>query len=395
MMKHSRWMPVLLAAGLAWSTAQRAAGETFNYEGDPDHPFPGAWGTPDVECAEWDSAEESECWKCEGGSPPEPVPKYGWALTTQAPSFEFEEPEEVNLCLEEGRGEVVPSSAPDYTVTPGNKTYTPTIAACGTESNIPINVISIEWTWAVVGCDTLQSGETGTGDSTYAAFVASPKNLAVSITYSYVAQTDDGGQLSGTVTGTQVNLEVYPPPEEQPKGDCDTVNYVYVQTVPDNSDGQRRNGYIKIGARPTLHLGTEKICPNAEPPLCRITGLLLPPPPPTATIATHCEVRGANCPVPAGTLVPRSTNDIRRTELHELHHWRIQCEFVNEWASMLEQGNPMSCEDAEIEKDRLQNTWLDELNLLRSGNADHTHSRWRGMPSGGGDACCNEITGQY
>jgi hypothetical protein len=203
-MKHDKWLTTLLGAALVLCPGARAedppgeGGQTIGYGGDPDHPFPGAWGDPDIECAEWDSAEESDCWKCEGSSPPEPVPKFGWTLTTQDPSFEFVEPEEINLCIEEGRGEVVTSSAPAYTVMLGQRAYTPTIAACGTESNIPINVASIEWTWAVVGCDTLRSGETGAGDSAYAMFVASPNNHSFSITSDFlIPRENEMAQIAG------------------------------------------------------------------------------------------------------------------------------------------------------------------------------------------------------
>ena len=45
--------------------AGASEGERILYRGNPDAPFEGAWGEPDIDCGDPHGVEESECWKGE------------------------------------------------------------------------------------------------------------------------------------------------------------------------------------------------------------------------------------------------------------------------------------------------------------------------------------------
>ncbi|NLG34445.1 MAG: hypothetical protein GX548_03735 [Lentisphaerae bacterium] len=326
-MKHSQWMPILLAAGLAWNAAQRAAGETIEYSGDPDHPFPGAWN-PDIVCEKGENTPETECWKCEGESPSVEVPKYEWILTRECPTFSMSNTVQSNCyCVLVG-GELSDNITADCVAEDGRKYYEPSIEGCGGEPPEEETITqTIEWNWTTSGLTTVPAS--GQGQTASFKYTVPKGPFAIDVSFSAIAIPSDtncaeiatGPEVVGQITGA--GYEKYQPPEQEKKNPTPQM-----VAWPLYSDGKKVWG--KIQYRIKNCLTTAPVCEGTDCSLCRTEGYfyLIDV---GILVVTNMVVTGNNCDLDAGSSRSRTETRITETIDHEQLHL-VQLErFVAEW----------------------------------------------------------------
>lgn len=140
--------------------AGASEGERILYRGNPDDPFEGAWGEPDIDCGDPHGLEESDCWQCEGGSPPMALPKFEWHVVRECPTFSIS-PEVTTSCRCNPSGlRNQYSSSADCTAEDGRKYYLPSIEGCGgpPPPEEPITQ-TVKWKWHTQGLPTEPSSE--------------------------------------------------------------------------------------------------------------------------------------------------------------------------------------------------------------------------------------------
>lgn len=328
MRNQTRWILALLAAGLAFGVAEKVAGETFDYNGNPDQPFPDAWGDPDVDCNDPHDPGESDCWICQGGSPAVAVPKFQWILTRVCPTFSMSNTVKSNCyCLLAG-GTMSDSFTADYVATDGKKTYAPSIDGCGGESpeEEPITQ-DIEWTWSTSGLTTVPaSGKEQTATFDYTV----PEGaFSIEVVFSAKAKPSDtncneitaGPEVVGKITGG--GYTKYIPPEIPPKNP--TPEEVMGPIMCSGEESWGCFSYRLLNC-----LTTKPVCEGSDCSMCRIEGYfyLMDV---RIQIATGMVVTAENCDLPIGSVRPRTEGRITESTDHEQLHLKLVEEFLAEW----------------------------------------------------------------
>ena len=342
MRNHSIWILALLAAGLTLCVAHKTAGETFDYNGNPDQPFPDAWGDPDVDCDDPHDPGESDCWKCEGSSPAVPVPKFQWILTRDCPTFSMSNTVQSNCyCVLAGE-KLSDSYTAEYVATDGKKSYSPSIDGCGGDppEDEPITQ-DIEWTWTTSGLAT----DPPNGTTQTASFDYTVPNGSFSIDVIFSAQTipsdtncigtSAGPELIGRITGAgYTNRDIpsvcasYPTPTEVP--------------YPLQSGGQDDWGQLIPHIWADLHC--ESLCVNTDCKQCRVGGQFHFEA--DILILSCLPVRADNCSLAKGECKPLAQFEKDDAIMHEQKHYDMYCNFIDEWNEDIENDNEMfdSCD---------------------------------------------------
>lgn len=370
-MKHSQWMPILLAAGLAWNAAQRAAGETIEYSGDPDHPFPGAWD-PDIVCEKGENTPETECWKCEGESPSVEVPKYEWILTRECPTFSMSNTVQSNCyCVLVG-GELSDNITADCVAEDGRKYYEPSIEGCGGEPPEEETItLTIEWNWTTSGLTTVPAS--GQGQTASFKYTVPKGPFAIDVSFSAIAIPSDtncaeiatGPEVVGQISGGGYELysispvrRVYPPPK-------------YVEGLLTGHDNDRGFGRIKFKIMGPKFM-CEEVCSGADCNLYRLEGAC-------GIIVGDMEV--ASCievvldicgDMPKGTCRPRYSFDIKRTIAHEKKHLDLWWDFIDYWNNeIMNMGLFDSCDFAEDAGEELVEKFNEAYAIMKQQQESH------------------------
>lgn len=385
MSKLSQWIPVALAAALAWSGALKAEGETFTYEGDPDHPFPDAWGDPDVDCSDPHDPGESECWKCESDSPPKPMPKFEWILTRECPTFSMSNTVQSNCyCVLEG-GELTDSITADYTAEDGRKYYEPSIEGCGGEPPEEEAITqTIQWDWTTSGLTTVPAS--GQGQTASFKYTVPKGPFSIDVSFSAKATPSDtncaeitaGPEVVGLITGA--GYEKYQPPEPEKKNPTPQM-----VAWPLYSDGDRVWG--KLQYRIKNCLTPAPVCEGTDCSLCRIEGYfyLIDV---GILVVTNMVVTANNCDLGVGSSRSRTETRITETIDHEQLHLAQLESFVADWnAKIPDLSLADSCDYAQIILDE----FLTEYEAAKIIFEDNPHCpEFNGAATFGFDGC-NEV----
>jgi hypothetical protein len=329
MQKRSSWIPVVLAVGLALSAAEKAACKTIEYGGDPNHPFPDAWGDPDVDCADFHGVHETECWKCESLSPPVEVPNFTWEKTVECPTFNMSHSEQNNCyCVLVG-SKLSDSVTAEYEAEDGKKHYESSIEGCGGEppEDEPIT-LDIKWSWSTSGLTT--DPPAGTEQTATFDYTVPEGPFSIDVSFSAKAIPSDtdcseitaGPEVVGTITGE--GYEKYQPPEPEKKNPTPQM----VAWPLFESSGSKAWG--KIQYRIKNCLTTEPVCEGADCSLCRIEGYfyLIDV---GILVVTNMVVTAKDCNLDVGSSRSRTETRITETIDHEQLHL-VQLEnFVAEW----------------------------------------------------------------
>lgn len=311
--------------------AGASEGERILYRGNPDAPFEGAWGEPDIDCGDPHGVEESECWQCEGGSPPIALPKFEWRVVRECPSFSIS-PEVTTSCRCDPSGlRNQYSCSADYTAKDGRKYYLPSIEGCGgpPPPEEPITQ-TVKWKWHTQGLPT----EPSSGEGPTASFEYTVPTGQFSIDVCFQAEsvpsdlkcerTTSGPQIVNRIIGEGVESVSIPP-----------VTRKYPQ--PSYVDGviTKRNGERGFGSSKAPVALDRLMCL----PVCasslectqfrlvgrvRITNISI-------RIAKSIEVTKTGCDLPVGSFRPREPENIERTIEHEKKHVAIWFDFVDHW----------------------------------------------------------------
>ena len=358
MRNHSIWILALLAAGLTLCVAHKTAGETFDYNGNPDQPFPDAWGDPDVDCDDPHDPGESDCWKCEGSSPAVPVPKFQWILTRDCPTFSMSNTVQSNCyCVLAGE-KLSDSYTAEYVATDGKKSYSPSIDGCGGDppEDEPITQ-DIEWTWSTSGLATVPaSGKEQTATFDY---IVPEGSFSIEVIFSAKATPSDtncneitaGPEVIGKITGGGYSKYI-PPPTTR-----DNPQPQYVEGIIINSDGDEGFGSSSMGI--SHHFECNPVCVNSGCELYRIEGKYGVYS--TSIRSVKCiKVTVNGCSDPIGSCKPRSQDRMNESLAHEQKHLNLWWDFIDEWNAKVEDlGLFDSCDFCNIAK----NEFIAEFNI--------------------------------
>lgn len=327
MSKLSQWIPVALVAALAWTGALKAEGETFTYEGDPDRPFPDAWGDPDVDCSDPHDPGESDCWKCDSDSPPKPVPKFEWILTRECPTFSMSNTVQSNCyCVLEG-GEMTDSITAGYTAEDGRKYYEPSIEGCGGEPPEEEAITqTIEWNWTTAGLTT--DPASGRGETASFKYTVPKGPFSIDVFFSAKATPSDtdcaeitaGPEVVGKITGEGYTSRDIP-------SECSSHLTRTEVPYPLRHNDHDTWGQLIPHIWGDLHC--ESICVDAGCKQYRVGGQFYFEA--DMLILSCLPVMADNCSFAKGECNPLAQFEKDDAIMHEQKHYDMYCEFIDAW----------------------------------------------------------------
>ncbi len=353
MSRHSIGIAALLAGWVVLCAARQAVGTTFTYNGNPDHPFPGAWGDPDVDCSDPHDPGESECWECQGSSPAVAVPKFEWILTRECPTFSMSNTVQSNCYCVLAGSRMTESVSAGYEAEDGRKYFEPSVDGCGGDPPEEEAITQdIEWDWSTSGLSTVPAS--GTGQTADFEYTVPRGEFSIDVSFSAKATPSDtncaeitaGPEVVGKISGEGYQRyaispvrRVYPPP-----------NLVQGLVTGSNNDrGFGRINYKILGPK----FMCEDVCSDVECKMVRLegsAGIVVG----DMDVASCIKVTVDGCSLPKGSCNPRNSYDIARTIAHEKKHLDIWWDFIDQWNNeIMNMGLFDSCEFAEDEGRKL------------------------------------------
>lgn len=354
-MNRTQWILAIMAMGLTCAIAEKRSeggSETITYDGNPDNPFPGAWGDPDVDCSDPHGPGESDCWKCEGSSPAVAVPKFHWILTRNCPAFELTGETKSNCYCVLAGSKMSDSITAEFKETTGSVSYASSITGCGgtPPDEKPID-LSVEWAWSTSGLATEPSA--GTSQTATFGYTVPKGPFSIDVTFTAKGTPSDskcetvsaGPRVVGKITGAGYEKYIPPPtPRDYPDPQ-------YVEGIIVSEDGKTGFGDYHISF--SQHFDCEPVCENSACPLYRLEG----------KFAVHdirirvvscIKVTVDGCDDPIGTCKPRSEERKSESLAHEKKHLELWWDFIDEWNKKIENFCLFdSCDYANQEKNKL------------------------------------------
>lgn len=402
-MNRSKWMPVLLAGGLACTgcaVAQTGGGtppspSPVTYDSSkPDNPFVGAWDGEQLDCS--DPHAETKCWKCEqsaSGNSAFPVPKYWYETEVTCPQLKIKEKTH-NECVCElvGTKKTVQVQATADT-TEGKWRYVPKgEPGCGKNGpDNPIKFKEIKWAWKTIGRpggDIMNMGDLATFD-----YVVPKGDVDISVVFKARGFPDhaqcgvltSASRVVGRITGAGYEKYIPPPtPRNFP-------NPEYVEGMIVRSDGE--SGFGSSSMSMSQYFECKPVCEDSSCPLYRIEGKFG---------YYAAEIRVVSCikvtvdgcnlpPSPRGSCKPRSKARQDETLEHEKKHLVIYWDFIDEWNRNVENlGLFDSCNFANKEKDKLISDFTKAKIALNKRQESHCPD-YAGAPIYDFNGCGDEI----
>ena len=371
--------------------AGASEGERILYRGNPDDPFEGAWGEPDIDCGDPHGLEESECWQCEGGSPPIALPKFEWHVVRECPTFSIS-PEVTTSCRCDPSGSRNQySCSADYTAKDGRKYYLPSIEGCGgpPPPEEPITQ-TVKWKWFTQGVPTEPSS--GEGPTASFEYTVPTGQFSIDVYFQAESQPSDlkcerttsSPQIVSRIIGEGVESGDIPPvAREYPQPS-------YVDGVITTVSGKRGFGASTPYAALDL-LVCVPVCNSALGCTSfRLAGRVIIKDL-RIKISRSIEVTKTGCDLPVGSFRPREPDNIMRSIEHEKKHVDILFDFVDRWNNEINKlGWFETCDAAEFAGEDLKNRYNVAYATLLEEQQSHC-PHFAGEDAYGVGECGNEI----